>query len=131
MPPEIWRQYLRLNNMSDIILYANGKPCSGKTRLLNEIKNKLSNEYKFVEIGEHSIACKKLECINATESEIKSLYGGHMNLAEMVKTHIDNWRNALESIKKVQLSESDCSYIDHELRALRDIENAVNSELGL
>lgn len=117
--------------MSDIILYANGKPCSGKTRLLNEIKNKLSNDYKFVEIGEHSLACKKLDFVNSTESEIKNLYGGHMNLAEMVKTHIDNWRNALESIKKIQLSESDSSYIDHELKALRDIENAVNSELGL
>lgn len=117
--------------MSEIIIYANGKPCSGKTTLLNEIKNKLSDKYKFTEAGEHSLACKKLECVIVDEAHIKNLYGGHMNLAEMVKTHIDNWRSALEAIKKIQLSESDSSYIDHELKALRDIENAVNSELGL
>lgn len=117
--------------MSNVVLHVTGKPCSGKTQLLNAIKNSLGDKYLFVELDEHSLECKKLDYVISTESEIKNLYGGHMNLAEMVKTHIDNWRNALESIKKIQLSESDSSYIDHELKALRDIENAVNSELGL
>ncbi|UYE92022.1 hypothetical protein KJBENDCP_00052 [Klebsiella phage vB_KmiS-Kmi2C] len=58
--------------MSDIILYANGKPCSGKTRLLNEIKNKLSNEYLFVETGEHSLSCKKLDYAIVDKAHIKN-----------------------------------------------------------
>lgn len=56
-------------------------------------------------------------------------YQGHSSLADMVSTHIDNWRYALKTLQKCQLSEADVSYFQHELKALADIEAAVNTEL--
>lgn len=60
----------------------------------------------------------------------KADYKGHKSLACMVITHIDNWRTALESLQKVQLSDADGSYILHELKALREIEEACKAELA-
>lgn len=58
--------------MSNVVLYVTGKPCSGKTQLLNAIKNKLGDKYLFVELDEHSLECKKLDCVVMDEAHIKS-----------------------------------------------------------
>lgn len=57
----------------------------------------------------------------------KSLFKGHTSLAEMVSTHIENWRLALTALKGCQVSSGDCAYLEHELKALREIEAAVNA----
>lgn len=57
---------------------------------------------------------------------MKADYKGHKNLAEMISTHIGNWR---ESLERVASFDEDPSYYEHELKALNDIEAAVNAEL--
>jgi hypothetical protein len=51
-------------------------------------------------------------------------YKGHASLADMVRTHIDEWREALAHMKVNPAY--DKAYIDHELKALAEIENACN-----
>lgn len=65
---------------------------------------------------------------------MKADYKGHKNLAEMVSTHISVWRSALNSLKEEAilgafLECDDSAYYEHELKALNDIEAAVNAEL--
>lgn len=63
-------------------------------------------------------------------------YKGHKNLADMVVTHIENWRDALKIAREhanppdTVEGTDDRSYWEHELKALADIENAVNQELS-
>lgn len=63
-------------------------------------------------------------------------YKGHSSLADMVSTHIHNWRDALriahENANPPDHIEGtdDKSYWEHELKALDDIENAVKQELN-
>lgn len=60
----------------------------------------------------------------------KEVYKGHNTLADMISAHIHVWRSALNDRKGECFSESDREYYDHELKALADIEAAVNAELG-
>jgi len=53
----------------------------------------------------------------------KDIYAGHDNLAEMIKGHIGNWRDALNHQK---IDQHDTSYLDHELSALDQIEKAAS-----
>lgn len=66
---------------------------------------------------------------------MKADYKGHNSLAEMISTHIHVWRSALESLKDEAipgafLETDDSAYYEHELKALAEIEAAVNAELG-
>lgn len=58
----------------------------------------------------------------------KEKYLGHASLAEMVSTHINGWRDLLES--ECARNNRERPYIDHELKALADIERAVNLDLS-
>ena len=58
---------------------------------------------------------------------MKADYKGHKSLADMVSTHIDVWRALLQDEHDRNYSESD--YYKHELKALADIEAAINAEL--
>lgn len=58
---------------------------------------------------------------------MKADYKGHKNLADMVSTHIDVWRNLLQDEHDRNYSEM--GYYKHELKALADIEAAINAEL--
>lgn len=59
----------------------------------------------------------------------KDIYKGHPNLADMVSTHVDSLINILERVK-AEDTEDDTGYIDHEIGALRDIQNAIRQELN-
>lgn len=54
----------------------------------------------------------------------KNLFKGHSSLAEMVSTHIENWRTCLEMVASF---DEEPSYYQHELKALADIEAAVKA----
>lgn len=62
-------------------------------------------------------------------------YEGHSTLACMIKGHIQNWREGLlELEKQAQPADplegtDDKAYWQHELKALQDIENAVDQLL--
>ncbi|WKV24541.1 hypothetical protein [Escherichia phage vB_EcoS_PJ16] len=62
-------------------------------------------------------------------------YKGHSNLADMISTHIENWRDALKIAREhanppdIVEGTDDRLYWDHEIKALDDIENAVKQEL--
>lgn len=57
-------------------------------------------------------------------------YKGHKSLADMVSTHIGNWRKNLETLQFIKETLGyDTSYIKHELKALQEIEDAVNEDL--
>ncbi len=58
---------------------------------------------------------------------MKADYKGHNSLAEMVSTHIHVWRDLLQDERDRNFEES--SYYEHELKALAEIEAAVNAEL--
>lgn len=60
-------------------------------------------------------------------------FKGHDSLAEMVSTHIHNWRTALELEKKnhqLNFDQDNVDYMDHELSALADIEAACKIEIA-
>lgn len=59
----------------------------------------------------------------------KDIYKGHPNLADMVSTHVDSLIQILERVK-AEDTEDDTGYIDHEIGALRDIQNAIRQELN-
>lgn len=59
----------------------------------------------------------------------KDIYKGHPNLADMVSTHVNSLINILERVK-AEDTEDDTDYIDHEISALRDIQNAIRQELN-
>lgn len=59
----------------------------------------------------------------------KDIYKGHPNLADMVSTHVDSLVRILERVK-AEDTEDDTGYIDHEIGALRDIQNAIRQELN-
>lgn len=60
---------------------------------------------------------------------MSDIYKGHESLADMVSTHIENWREALTKMK-INSFDDDKGYWEHELKALKDIENAVNYDLS-
>lgn len=60
-------------------------------------------------------------------------YKGHDNLAEMVQHHVKHWRSGLYALKcnAESIGDSDdASYLDHELKALQEIESAAQAELA-
>lgn len=60
-------------------------------------------------------------------------FKGHKSLAEMVSTHIRNWRHALISEQGIYQRNGDdnnVDYIKHELSALDDIESAVTTMIA-
>ncbi len=59
---------------------------------------------------------------------MKADYKGHSTLAEMISTHIHVWRDLLQDAKENNFEERD--YYEHELKALREIEEAVLVDLG-
>lgn len=61
---------------------------------------------------------------------MKADYKGHKNLADMVSTHIDVWREALTAMHEESTMPCDMSYYAHELKALSEIEAAIKAELG-
>jgi len=64
--------------------------------------------------------------IPAKQDAPKDIYSGHGSLADMVSTHLHVWRGALQDAME---NESEKSFIEHELKALDDIEAAVKYEL--
>lgn len=57
----------------------------------------------------------------------KDIYKGHHNLAEMMTTHVDSLITILERVAKEDVEE-DTGYLNHEIRALRDIKAAIEAE---
>jgi hypothetical protein len=53
---------------------------------------------------------------------------GHISLAEMVSTHVHMWREALGAL--LLNKAYDRSYVEHEQKALADIENACKVEMA-
>lgn len=53
---------------------------------------------------------------------------GHKSLAEMVSTHIDIWREALAAL--LLNNGYDHTHVEHELKALADIDNACKVEMA-
>lgn len=56
-------------------------------------------------------------------------YKGHANLAEMLVTHLDNYRRALKFQRGHAKDADDRSWYDHELAALLDIEAACRADI--
>ena len=56
-------------------------------------------------------------------------YKGHENLAEMLVTHLDNFRRALKFQRGHAKDADDRSWFDHELAALLDIETACRADI--
>lgn len=81
------------------------------------------------------------DLIEATEKCVEEFnpspsvdFKGHSSLADMINGHICVWRAALEAQKEEAiigafLEVDDVTYYDHELKALREIENAVEQLL--
>lgn len=57
----------------------------------------------------------------------KDIYKGHSNLADMMSTHVDSLITILERVAAEDVEE-DTGYLNHEIRALRDIKAAVEAE---
>lgn len=55
---------------------------------------------------------------------------GHISFADMVSTHIAAWREALTDTLMLKGDPDDRNFIEHELKALDDIEAALEIELG-
>lgn len=53
-------------------------------------------------------------------------YKGHSNLADMISTHIHIYRDLLQKQRDEDFENHE--YWEHELKALADIEHAVNQE---
>ncbi len=70
-----------------------------------------------------------LDAVNA-EAWPKGDYKGHATLAEMVSGHIEVWRDALKH-RLIDSDSADKLYIEHELKALEEIEKACEVEMGL
>lgn len=82
----------------------------------------------FITLVDHS------EIIKIEERRAAPDYKGHDSLADMIKGHVHNWRTALEAEKKGYedaMDSDNASYIDHELKALAEIEAATLVELEL
>jgi hypothetical protein len=67
--------------------------------------------------------------------EIKIMTGndhlkGHISFADMVSTHIAVWREALTDTLMLKGDPDDRSFIEHELKALDDIEAALEVEMN-
>ncbi|WP_153785292.1 hypothetical protein [Pseudomonas sp. EMN2] len=56
-------------------------------------------------------------------------YKGHENLAEMLVTHLDNYRRALKFQRGHAKDADDRAWYDHELSALLDIEAACRADI--
>lgn len=57
----------------------------------------------------------------------KDIYKGHPNLADMMSTHVDSLITILERVAAEDVEE-DTGYLNHEIRALRDIKAAIEAE---
>ncbi len=57
----------------------------------------------------------------------KDIYKGHSNLADMMSTHVDSLITILERVAAEDVEE-DTGYLNHEIRALRDIKAAIEAE---
>ena len=57
----------------------------------------------------------------------KDIYKGHSNLADMMSTHVDSLIRILERVAAEDVEE-DTGYLNHEIRALRDIKAAIEAE---
>ena len=57
----------------------------------------------------------------------KDIYKGHPNLADMMSTHVDSLITILERVAAEDVEE-DTGYLNHEIRALRDIKAAIEVE---
>jgi len=57
----------------------------------------------------------------------KDIYKGHPNLADMMSTHVDSLIRILERVAAEDVEE-DTGYLNHEIRALRDIKAAIEAE---
>ena len=57
----------------------------------------------------------------------KDIYKGHPNLADMISTHVDSLIRILERVAAEDVEE-DTGYLNHEIRALRDIKAAIEAE---
>lgn len=55
-------------------------------------------------------------------------YKGHKNLADMISTHIHVYRDLLQKHRDEDFENHE--YYEHELKALADIEKAVEQELS-
>jgi hypothetical protein len=56
---------------------------------------------------------------------------GHRSLADMVSTHIETWRGALIARRDTpHINPVQVDFINHELKALRDIEDACKVEIA-
>lgn len=57
-------------------------------------------------------------------------YCGHKSLADMIIAHIEVWRDALKAKRSLTaMSQDDFTYIEHEMKALDDIEKACEKEI--
>ena len=57
----------------------------------------------------------------------KDIYKGHPNLADMMSTHVDSLITILERVAAEDVEE-DTGYLNHKIRALRDIKAAIEAE---
>lgn len=55
------------------------------------------------------------------------VYKGHESLADMMSTHVDSLIQILERVAAEDVEE-DTGYLNHEIRALRDIKAAIEAE---
>src|ERR1700682_352355 len=96
--------------------------------------NKVADESIEQECPECGALClvddgmyRAIESLPVRIHENKEHLKGHPSLADMISTHIHIWREALAHM--LLTKEYDSTYVEHEQKALDDIEKACAKEL--